>query len=85
MLPVSDAIVLAHITDALVMVIQAERTTYSMVQDALRRLNSANISPLGVVLSQVNVQKSRYYYDGKYQYYYGGYYMNSNPSTHKTS
>ena len=73
-LPVSDAIVLGHIVDELLLVIQAERTTQKMAQDAMRRLQAANVSPLGVVLTQVEFRRSTYYYDGKYQYYYGGYY-----------
>jgi capsular exopolysaccharide synthesis family protein len=73
-LPVSDAIVLGHVVDELLLVIQAERTTHKMVQDAMRRLQAASVLPLGVVLTQVKFRRSTYYYDGKYQYYYGGYY-----------
>ncbi len=72
-LPVSDAIVLSHIVDAVLMVIQSEHTTQNMVRDALRRLEAANISPLGFVLSKVDSKKTSYYYDGKYSHYYGGY------------
>ncbi len=72
-LPVSDAIVLSHIVDAVLMVIQSERTTQNMVRDALRRLEAANIVPLGFVLSQVSHKKASYYYDGKYSSYYGEY------------
>ncbi len=71
-LPVSDAVVLGHIVDEVVMVIQSEHTTQQMVRDALRRLESANIVPLGFVLSQVSFKKAPYYYSGKYGYYYGG-------------
>ncbi|HSH41806.1 MAG TPA: polysaccharide biosynthesis tyrosine autokinase [Arenicellales bacterium] len=73
-LPVSDAIVLGHIADSLLLVVQAERTTIKMARDALKRLDTAAIRPMGVVLTQVHVRRSAYYYDGKYQYYYGGYY-----------
>lgn len=76
-LPVSDAIVLGHIADALLLVVQAERTTTKMARDGLKRLENAGIRTLGVVLSQVHVRRSAYYYDGKYQYYYGGYYRSS--------
>ena len=67
-LPVSDAIVLGHVVDALVLIIQADRTGRSTVFDMLRRLRGANIKPLGTVLSKVNRRKSPYYYD-RYQYY----------------
>lgn len=74
-LPVSDAIVLSHIVDAVLMVIQSEHTTQNMVRDALRRLEAASIAPLGFVLSKVSHKKASYYYDGKYNYYYGGYHQ----------
>lgn len=73
-LPVSDAIVLGHIADAVLLVIQAEQTTTRMARDAVKRLEGAGIRTMGVVLSQVYARRSAYYYDGKYQYYYGGYY-----------
>jgi capsular exopolysaccharide synthesis family protein len=76
-LPVSDAIVLGHIADALLLVVQAERTTTKMARDALKRLGNAGIRTMGVVLTQVQVRRSAYYYDGKYQYYYGGYYRSA--------
>jgi capsular exopolysaccharide synthesis family protein len=72
-LPVSDAIVLSHMVDSVVMVIQSEHTTQNMVRDALRRLEAASIVPLGFVLSKVSHRRTSYYYDGKYNYYYGGY------------
>jgi capsular exopolysaccharide synthesis family protein len=68
-LPVSDAIVLGHIVDGLILVVQAGRTTHSLVQDAVRRLDAASVTPLGVVLTKLEYRKSHYYYDGKYQYY----------------
>jgi capsular exopolysaccharide synthesis family protein len=73
-LPVSDAIVLGHLADSLLLVVEAERTTVRMARDALKRLGNAGIRTMGVVLAQVRVRSSAYYYDGKYQYYYGGYY-----------
>ena len=76
-LPVSDAIVLSHIADAVLMVVQSERTTFKMVQDALRRLEGASITPLGIVLAQVRHRKTSHYHDGHYEYSYGGYYGQS--------
>lgn len=80
-LPVSDAIVLGHLADALLLVVQAERTTTKMARDGLRRLENAGIRTMGVVLTQVQVRKSAYYYDGKYQYYYGGYYRSADDTS----
>lgn len=76
-LPVSDAIVLGHIADSLLLVVQAERTTTKMARDGIKRLENAGIRTMGVVLTQVHVRRSAYYYDGKYQYYYGGYYRSA--------
>lgn len=71
-LPVSDAIVLGHVVDALVMVIQADRTSKALALDAIKRLRHAKVAPVGVVLSQVSQRKiSQYYYD---RYYYDSYY-----------
>ena len=50
----------------------------------MRRLQAASVSPLGVVLTQVKFRRSTYYYDGKYQYYYGGYY-GQEPEARKAS
>jgi len=80
-LPVSDAIVLGHIADSLLLVIQAERTTTKMARDGLKRLENAGIRTMGVVLTQVHMKRASYYYDGKYQYYYGGYYRNSDKAS----
>lgn len=80
-LPVSDAIVLGHIVDSVLLVVQAERTTTKMARDALKRLENAGIRTMGVVLAQVHVRRSAYYYDGKYQYYYGGYYRHADESS----
>lgn len=76
-LPVSDAIVLGHLADSLLLVVQAERTTVKMARDGLKRLENGGIRSMGVVLTQVQVRRSPYYYDGKYQYYYGGYYRSA--------
>ena len=73
-LPASDAIVLGQLVDSLIMVVQAERTTGNMAKDAMKRMAGGNVVPTGIVLAQADVRKSQSYYDGKYQYYYGGYY-----------
>ncbi len=71
-LPVSDAIVLGHIVDGVIVVVRADKTPHAMAQDAVRRLQAANVMPLGVALSQVSARRMSYhYYDS---YYYGAYY-----------
>jgi succinoglycan biosynthesis transport protein ExoP len=66
--PVSDAIVLGHQADAVLMTVQCERTSHSAAQDALKRLLAARIRPLCVVLQQADLRRMR-----GYTSYYGGY------------
>ena len=78
-LPASDATVLGQICDALIMVVQSERTTHHMAREAIKRLNAVNVHVTGLVLSQVDVNKMQAYKYGSYGYgygygYYGGHY-----------
>lgn len=66
-LPASDAIILGQMADALLMVIQSDRTTHHMARDAIKRLNSSKVDVTGLILTQANIEKS-----GSYKY--GGYY-----------
>ncbi|MCP5155220.1 MAG: polysaccharide biosynthesis tyrosine autokinase [Ectothiorhodospiraceae bacterium] len=72
LLPVSDAIVLGHLADAVVLVVQADRTTHPMAQDAVRRLAAAGLRPAGAVLQQVDQRRLREYGYG-YAYGYSAY------------
>lgn len=83
-LPVSDAIVLGHLADAVLVVVQAERTTHALVRDGLRRFDSASVEPLGIVLSQLNQRKATYYY-GRYQYYASDYYTSGSRGRRRAS
>lgn len=76
-LPASDATVLGQISDALIMVVQSEKTTHHMAREAIKRLNAVNVSVTGLVLSQADINKMQAYKYGGYGYgygYYGGYY-----------
>ncbi|MBX2823211.1 MAG: polysaccharide biosynthesis tyrosine autokinase [Gammaproteobacteria bacterium] len=72
-LPVSDGVVLGRMVDAVLMVLKAGATTHQVAEAAIKRFAAANISPTGVVLSQLNYKHSHYYYD-KYHYYNKEYY-----------
>ncbi len=74
-LPVSDGVVLGRLADAVLMVLKAGSTSHQIAESALKRFSSANITPTGVVLSQLNYRQSHYYY-GKYDYYSREYYGN---------
>lgn len=71
-LPASDAVVLGQICDALLMVIQSDRTTHHMVRDSIKRLNASNVSVSGLILTQADVKKENPYRYGGY-YGYGAY------------
>jgi capsular exopolysaccharide synthesis family protein len=77
-LPVSDSVVLGHLVDGVLMVIQAGKTTHDMAQEAARRLESANVVPIGVVLQQVDLRRARRY-GYRYAGYGGGYYAYGSP------
>ena len=74
LLPVSDSIVLSRLADATVLTVKADDTTCDAVQDSVRRLQSTNVKPVGVVMQQVDMQKVRRYghrYTATYSGYYG--------------
>ena len=71
-LPVSDAVVLGNSADAILLVIQTERTSQASVKLALKRLQAARLRPVGVVLQQANMKRVEgygQYYGGYHQYY----------------
>ena len=71
-LPASDAVVLGQLCDALLMVIQSDKTTHHMVRDAVKRLGASNVHVSGMILTQADVSKENPYRYGGY-YGYGAY------------
>ncbi|MGH1542070.1 MAG: GumC family protein [Arenicella sp.] len=70
-LPASDAIVLGQIADAIVMVVEADKTRSHIAEDAVKRLHSAHVELTGLVLSQANIERIKSYrYGGYYSAYY---------------
>lgn len=70
-LPASDAIALGQIADAVVLAVQSDSTRTQLVEDALKRLRSAHLQPVGLVLTQVDVERLKSYrYGGYYSTYY---------------
>ncbi len=70
-LPYSDSITVAHMADEVIMVVRADHTSHDVSKDALKRLLSSNVTPLGIVLSQVDPHDEDGY--GSYSYYYNQY------------
>jgi len=71
-LPASDAVVLGQLCDALLMVVQSDRTTHHMVRDSIKRLNASNVHVTGMILTQADIKKENPYRYGGY-YGYGAY------------
>ena len=64
----SDALVLAGISDGVIMVVWGGKTSRDVVQKAIQPLNGIQAKILGVVLNKLNISsKSSYYYP--YSYY----------------
>lgn len=76
LLPISDSVVLGKLVDAVILTLKTDKTTSDMAQEALRRMQTARIKPVGVVMQQVDMRKMRSYgkrYAGSYDGYYGYY------------
>jgi capsular exopolysaccharide synthesis family protein len=71
-LPVSDAIVLSHRANGLILVIQANKTTHWTARMAVKKLTKANVNVLGLVLSKMDSRRAYYY--SNYRNYYESYY-----------
>ncbi len=69
LLLVSDSIVLGNMVDAVVLTVQADHINHAMSRDAVKRLTAARISPVGVVLQQVDMSKMHSYKAGYRTYY----------------
>ncbi|WP_327504974.1 polysaccharide biosynthesis tyrosine autokinase [Arenibaculum sp.] len=70
---VSDAAMLAKLSDASLFVVRWADTPREVVLGALKQLDTFGARVSGVVLSQVNVTKHAKYGYGDYGYYYGRY------------
>lgn len=69
LLPVSDSMLMGNLVDEVILVVKADETTHKMAQESIKRLATAHVQPLGVVLQQVDIQKMESY--GSYSYGYG--------------
>ncbi|MBW7922551.1 MAG: polysaccharide biosynthesis tyrosine autokinase [Rubellimicrobium sp.] len=69
-LAVPDARVIAPLVDAVLFVVNWDRTSRGLVDDALKMLRTVNIPVTGLVLSQIDPKGMRRY---GYGYRYGGY------------
>ncbi|WP_171022333.1 GumC family protein [Thalassotalea litorea] len=70
-LAVSDAILIAGVSDALIYVVKAEDTKEQQVKAGFKRLRTSGVEVSGVVLNQVDMDKAQSYqaFDGYYDQY----------------
>lgn len=68
-LPVADALALAHLVDGVIVVAKAGTTTRAQLTELLDRLAQVNSPVIGIVLNEISEQR-RY---GPYRYRYGRY------------
>ncbi len=79
-LAVSDAAVLGHQADSVILAVKAESTTVKMAREALGRLKKANVRVTGAVLSQAEPRRMSYYGG---HYYHASYYGYKAPKEQK--
>jgi succinoglycan biosynthesis transport protein ExoP len=72
--PVAEALILAPLTDGVVVVVGAEMVPQNAVRHTLERIVETGARVLGVVLNRAQVEKHSYYYGRYYGHYYGSYY-----------
>lgn len=74
MLAVSDAAVIGHLVDSVVVAVKAESTKIEMAREAINRLHKANVTITGTVLCQADAHRMNYYGDHYTHYYDASYY-----------
>jgi len=72
-LGLADALVLANMAQAVLLVVDAGNTRTRSVENALQRLRQARANVLGTVLTKYGSGSSGYNYDNEYGYSYYGY------------
>lgn len=71
-LPVTDACIISRDVDSIIVAVRAEKTTVSMAKESITRLQKVNINVTGLVMTQAEPNKMKYYGDHYYQdEYYG--------------
>ncbi len=68
---VTDSLLLARMSDGVVLIIKTGLTARQMVKNALEQIESVKAKVLGAVLNAIKADKDSYYYYQYYYYYYG--------------
>jgi len=67
---VSDGLVLAHLADATIFVVQWDATPRAIAMESFRMLTAVKACIAGTVMQKVNPRRSSYYYSYSYSYAY---------------
>jgi capsular exopolysaccharide synthesis family protein len=70
-LPVTDALVVSRLVDAMLLVVTSRRSTKRSVHRAIELLRQVDAPLIGTVLNQVRAGSGGYLYEGGYGYGYG--------------
>ena len=68
LLAVTDALVLAPRVDGVILVMDPTKTKRGAIRHAIEQLKRVNANLLGVVLNNIKVKRSQYYYNRNYYY-----------------
>jgi capsular exopolysaccharide synthesis family protein len=77
---VSEPLILAPVTDGVIVVTGAEMVPRKAVLHTLERIHDTGARILGIVLNRAQVDKHAYYYSHYYGHYYGRHYWNPDPA-----
>ena len=78
---VSDGLVLSTFANAVIYVVRADSTHRKVVKSGVSRLRAAGAPLAGIVLNQLDIERSRYYGS----HYYAGYYGSDEDTKEKTA
>lgn len=70
-MPATDALLLAPLTDGVVLVVEAGKTNRNIVKEVTQKLKKTNANILGVLLNRADFSKGSYYNYKYYDSYYG--------------
>jgi succinoglycan biosynthesis transport protein ExoP len=68
LLAVTDALVLTKNVDGVILVVDPKKTKRSAIKQAIEQLQRVNARLLGVVLNNIKIKRSSYYYNREYYY-----------------
>jgi Mrp family chromosome partitioning ATPase len=72
---VADSLVLGKVLDGVIQIVRFGKYPRSMIYRGKQRFQEMEIKIIGVVLNDIDIERSgRYYYPYYYHYYHKGYY-----------